>query len=188
MSIVPDLENLSAPWVLALTALDSVGLPSTGEIAVAIAATESSISLPLLIAVATAGAILGDTAAYAIGRVAGNRIAVRFLKPERIATVGNALDRNAPLALVGARLVAGLRGKTALLAGTTGLRYRRFAPWNALGCLVWATIVAAVFEAFGHLIDVRAVVDAAGRWGLLAAAGILALLGTRHLLRRRREA
>ena len=60
------------------------------------------------------------------------------MKAERVTAVGAALDRNAPLALVGARLVAGLRGKTALLAGTTGLGYRRFGPWNAIGCVIWA--------------------------------------------------
>ena len=49
--------------------------------------------------------------------------------------------RHGPKAVFIGRWISGLRTFAALLAGATGMSWRGFAVWNALGAIAWSTSV-----------------------------------------------
>src|SRR5438034_670017 len=69
-------------------AIESSGIPFPGEtilvLAAAYAATSGGLELPLIIAAAAAGAILGDNCGYWLGREGGYRLIMRYGKYVRL--------------------------------------------------------------------------------------------------------
>jgi membrane protein DedA with SNARE-associated domain len=154
-------------------AVESAGVPVPGEtalIAAAVLAAQGKMQIAAVIALAAAGAIVGDNVGYLLGRHLGRRALVARGPGRRLR--GSALDAGHALfaryggaAIFVGRFVTFGRVAIAWLAGAEKLRWRRFAGWNAAGSVAWATAVGGVAFALG----------AAGtRW---LAAGGLALAG-----------
>ena len=183
-----DPGNLAAPWVLILTALDSLGLPSSGDIAVALAAAEDRHRLSLVIALGFTGALIGDNTAYWIGRLGGSRLARRFLRPDRIAGIERRFERHATPFLIFGRMLPGVRAKLVFLAGATRVPYARFLRLNTLGCLIWAVALGTLADAFGHLVDIEAVISRAGAIGLAIVAALITLAVAARAVRRSQRA
>jgi len=149
-AITTELGRLSGPLAYALVAALVFGetalffgfvLP--GEIAVVLGgvlASRGRVSLPLLMLVVVAAAIVGPLIGYEVGRRMGSRVvASRFLRRvsgpvERAASTLNA--RGAAAVLVG-RFTAVLRALMPALAGTARMPYRTFAVYNAISGIVW---------------------------------------------------
>ena len=183
------ISGLSAVFLAVM--LESAGLPVPGEtalIAASVLAAQGLLSLPLVIVVAAAAAIIGDNAGYWIGRAAGRRLL------ERWRPVARYTDKMLPLAerffshhggkaVFLARFIPGLRVIGALVAGIAGMEWWRFLAWNVAGGVVWATSVALIAYWLGE--TVASVID---RYGLIGGAvGIAAaavLYGLVHGLRR----
>jgi len=121
---------------------DSFGLPSSGEIvmllASAAAAGSSHFSLPLVILVGWVFAVSGDACAYTAGRVAGPRVLKRFGVHEDN-SVHKFMERWGVAAVAVGRLVAGIRTKLAVVAGSTKMPFYRYIIADAIGAAVWAT-------------------------------------------------
>jgi membrane protein DedA with SNARE-associated domain len=130
--------------------IESLGIPLPGEIVLVSAALLSSrheldVS-PLWIAVAgSAGAIIGDSIGYAIGRRYGTslfaRLGRRFPRhfgPKNVAFAENVFTRWGVLAVFFGRFIALLRIFAGPLAGALKMQYPRFLAANALGGIVWA--------------------------------------------------
>jgi membrane-associated protein len=149
-AITAELARLSGPLVYAVvaalvfgeTAL-FLGFVVPGETAVVIGgvlASRGRVSLPLLMIVVVAAAIVGPLVGYEIGRRMGGRvIGSRFLRRmsgtvEKATSVLN--SRSAAAVLVG-RFTAVLRALMPALAGTARMPYRTFAVYNAIGGVVW---------------------------------------------------
>src|SRR6058998_1009306 len=157
--------------------LESAGLPVPGEtalIAASVLAAQGLVSLPAVIVVAAAAAIIGDNAGYRIGRAAGRRMlppAERFFA------------HHGGKAVFLARFMPGLRVIGALVAGIAGMARWRFLVWNVAGGVVWATSVALIAYCLGE-----AVASAMGRYGLIGGIGAIAaaavFYGLAHGLRR----
>jgi membrane protein DedA with SNARE-associated domain len=99
----------------------------------------------LILLAATAGAILGSTALYALVRRSGRPVLARYgrflhLNEQRIGTVEGWLQRYGPLAIVAGRLIPGLRTPTTVMAGLFEVPYWIFAPSTALAALLWALL------------------------------------------------
>ena len=76
--------------------------------------------------------------------------------------------------LVFGRLVAAIRTKAAVLAGSARLNYVRFTLWNAIGCLLWATTYAILGRTVGkRIIDA---LESADRVILVVVGVLIALL------------
>jgi membrane protein DedA with SNARE-associated domain len=171
-------------------AAESAGIPVPGEttlIAAAVLAANGKMQIAAVIALAAAGAIVGDNIGYLLGRHLGRRALVARGPGRRIRR--SALDAGRALfaryggaAIFVGRFVAFGRVAIAWLAGAEKLRWRRFAAWNAAGSVAWATAVGGLAFALG---------TAGTRW--LAAGGLvvtgIALVGLwRDGRARRREA
>jgi membrane protein DedA with SNARE-associated domain len=128
--------------VVLFVSAEGFGIPLPGESALIIAAAIAArgrLSLVGVVAAGAAGAVLGGTGGYWVGRLGGTVVLRR----------GPALDRarqffdryGAPSVFLG-RFVALLRTLVGMLAGATGMPFARFSVYNALGGLVWAAVVA----------------------------------------------
>ncbi len=131
-----------------------LGFVFPGETAVLLAAFLAStgrLSVVLLAVVVVVAAIVGDSVGYEVGRRFGPRLLrTRVFRrhQRRLERARAFLDgRGAPAVFIG-RFTAFLRAVTPGLAGLSGMRYRRFLAWNALGGVVWGVgIVVAGYLA-----------------------------------------
>ncbi|HZO96872.1 MAG TPA: DedA family protein [Gaiellaceae bacterium] len=175
-----------------LVALESTGVPLPGETALitaSILASQDHYAIEWVIAVAAAGAIVGDNAGYWIGRKGGRALLRRtpFIRTyfERVLPPAERFfERHGAKTVFFGRFVSLLRVTAAWLAGISHMPWWKFLFWNAAGGVVWATGYGTVAYAFG-----RAAADAITRYGLYAVGGIVVVVGIAllaiHLWRKR---
>jgi membrane-associated protein len=200
-SLLQQLLHLPAPLVLSVVgvlvfgeAAVFLGFVLPGETAVLLAgflASSGRFSVVLLAVVVVVAAIVGDTVGYEVGKRYGPRLmrTPLFLRHEgRLLRARRFLDgRGAPAIFVG-RFTAFLRAVTPGLAGLSGMRYRRFLAWNALGGLVWG--VGCVVAGYVAGSSYQQMASRLGQAGAAAAAVVvlLALVAWRVGRRRHRAA
>jgi membrane protein DedA with SNARE-associated domain/membrane-associated phospholipid phosphatase len=137
--------------VPALEASAFLGFLFPGEIAVilgGVLAFNGRIPLPAVVVAAVAGAIVGDTIGYFVGRRWGHQILRRFGRrvpflrhriDEHLESAQAYLRRRGGAAVFFGRFTAALRVMVPGLAGMAELPYGRFAFYNAAGGLLWGT-------------------------------------------------
>lgn len=145
----------ASPWALpAMTALvvgDAFLVVLPGEAAVttfgALAVSEGTPPLVLVILVAAAAALAGDVACYAVGRAVGIR-RWRWMCAERVqaafAWAGTALHRRGASVMFTARFVPFARLAVNLVAGSSRLPLPRYLPIAGGAALAWATYQAVL--------------------------------------------
>ena len=164
--------------------LENAGLPVPGETALlagAALAKFGRLSLFWVIVTAICAAILGDNLGFLIGRKAGRGLAERHgwkvgLTRARLAQFDRFFDRHGAKTVFIARFVTGLRVFCAFLAGSSGLEWRTFLLYNAMGAIVWSITIAAAGYLLAYSWDTLE--KWIGRTGLiaLAAIGLVAVL------------
>ncbi|MDR3661913.1 MAG: DedA family protein [Mycobacterium sp.] len=147
--------------VAGVIGLESLGVPLPGEIILVAAALMSSRHTlavdPAVVGLsAAAGAIIGDSIGYSIGRRFGmslfERLGRRFPKhfgPGHVALARRIFSRWGVWAVFLGRFVALLRIFAGPLAGALKMRYGHFLAANAAGGLVWACGTTAVVYYLG---------------------------------------
>ncbi len=191
-----DVNHIGYPLLFLLVMAESGGVPVPGEtslIAAALLASQGQLEIGLVIALAAAGAIVGDNLGYLIGRKGGRWLLERpgrfhRQRLEVLATGEPFFERHGPKAVFFGRFILGLRVWASWLAGATHMPWHSFAFWNACGGIVWATGVGLLAYFLGH--SAGNAIQAFGIYGLaaflLAVAG--ALLAHRRHRRRLAEA
>jgi membrane protein DedA with SNARE-associated domain len=180
--IIDWIEELGLVAVFLLAILDSLGLPATGDAALIAWSAGSDRPLFLIAVVAFAGGVVGDHIAYWVGRSGGSRLVRRFLQPEKERKLADRVHRHAPLVLVFGRMVAAIRTKAAVIAGSARLDYRRFTLWNLLGCALWASTYAILGRVVGE--RVLDAMDSVERV-VLVVVGVVVVLAIAWYVRRR---
>lgn len=176
-------------WVVLLFVLiESTGIPFPGEtilLAAAIyAGTTHHLAIPLVIAAAATGAILGDNLGYTVGREGGFRLLRRYghliRVDERKLKLGMYLfRRHGGKVVFFGRFVAVLRAWAAFLAGTSRMPWPRFLAFNAAGGIVWATLFGTAGYVLGRNVEIFA-----GIFGKVTLAlGVVLLLAGFFFLR-----
>lgn len=113
-----------------------------------VAAHEGLLNYVLVVLIAMAGGVLGDTALFFIGRHYGSRILVRFKKHQKQIDKANTLIRKHPvLFVIGVRFMYGLRIIGPIIIGTSKLKPQKFLLLNVVGAMAWALI----FVTLGYL-------------------------------------
>ncbi|MFC9103543.1 DedA family protein [Streptomyces rochei] len=140
--------------------LESLGIPLPGEIILVSAALLSSqhggIDPLVLGACASAGAVIGDSIGYAIGRKGGRPLLARLgrkfprhFSEGHIATAERSFQKWGMWAVFFGRFVALLRIFAGPLAGVLRMPYWKFLIANVLGGIVWAGGTTAVIYYVG---------------------------------------
>jgi membrane protein DedA with SNARE-associated domain len=184
MALVKLPAHLGYLILLGLIGGESAGLPLPGETALitgGVLARDGQFNIALVIAVAAAGAIMGDNIGYVIGRTGGRRLLERpgFLEQHRRDVIRHGepfFAKHGPKAVFLGRWIVGLRIAAAWLAGINRMPWPTFLFWNAAGGIAWATSVGLLAYALGPTME-RIVKDV-GIAGIavfaIAVAGFLA--------------
>lgn len=143
------LNLLGYPAVLLFIMIESSGIPFPGEtmllLASFFAAVNHHLQIPIVIACAAAGAILGDNIGYLVGRTGGRALVLRygkyiFLKPSHLNYAEQFFAKHGDKTVFFGRFVSVLRAWAAFLAGVNHMPWRSFLIYNAAGGIVWAII------------------------------------------------
>jgi membrane protein DedA with SNARE-associated domain len=125
-----------------------LGVVLPGETALlfgGVLAAAGQLSLPVMIGLAVAAAIIGDSVGYEVGRWGGVALrdsrAGRFVGEARWRRAEVFMTRRGGWAVFLGRWVGVLRALMPALAGMSRMPYRRFLAFNAAGGALWATVV-----------------------------------------------
>jgi membrane protein DedA with SNARE-associated domain len=174
------ITNHGLPLLFLVIMLESFGIPLPGEtalIAFGILAGKGNYSIEAVIAVAAAGAIVGDNLGYwLIGRLGGRALFRRWRWLRRyservLPRAEKLMAKHGGKTVFFGRFITVLRYTAAWIAGLGHMPWWRFLFWNAAGGIIWATAVGLVAYYAGH-----AAADAIQRYGLYAAGAVVAAL------------
>jgi membrane protein DedA with SNARE-associated domain len=188
------VETFGYPLLFLAVAAESSGVPVPGEtglITAAVLASRGKLQIELVIAVAAAGAIVGDNIGYLIGRKGGRWLLERPGRFQRqrvqVLELGEPFfEKHGPKAVFFGRFLLGLRVWASWLAGATRMHWRSFVMWNALGGICWATGIGLIAYFLGSAASNA--IEAFGIYGLVAvliAAGGAFVAHRRHQRRMR---
>lgn len=107
-----------------------------------IAATGEELNIVLVIAAGAVGAVIGDSAAYWIGRRGEGpirRFVTRFAGQHRLEAAERMVKRRGPLLVFVGRFLPGLRIGVNMSCGAGQMAYPRFLLFDSLGAIVWST-------------------------------------------------
>ena len=112
-------------------------------------------SLPVLLGVAWAAAILGDQCNFMIGHFLGRRIIasgkVKAMTPERMEKSEAFLDKWGRLAIFLGRFFPFIRTFVPFIAGMGGMKWHHFVVFNVLGGITWSTLFTLLGYFFGGI-------------------------------------
>ncbi|GAA2660610.1 DedA family protein [Paractinoplanes durhamensis] len=178
----------ASPWILAVVfvvaGLDALlpFMPSESTVVACgvVAAGTGRPHLALLIAVAAAGAWVGDAVSFRIGRRSTESVAARLTHRRAKAVhdwVQRLLTSRGGLVVVFARYVPGGRSTTALAAGLVGYPSVRFHWYTAAGVVLWSIQAALIGYLGGALFAGHPVLGFLLACGMaLAVTGIAVLV------------
>ncbi len=190
------LHGLAAvALVFALPAGESaifIGFILPGETAAVLAgvlAYYGRINLVVAFVAVIAGAIIGDSIGYAVGRRWGLRLLEgplsRFIKPQHVARGQAAVRRRGGWAVLVGRFAAALRALIPGFAGMAKLPYRQFLLFNAIGGMLWG----AAYVLLGYVAGAswRTAAHTVGTAGLIAVGVLVVAIVVVVLVRRHRS-
>jgi len=139
------------------------------------------------IASAFLGSISGITVSYLLGRTGGHPLVLRYghwvhISQEKIDRVHEWLEHRGRWGLFVGYFIPGVRHLTALVAGTSQMRYSVFATFAYSGGLLWSiSFIAAGFFLGKEWVEVSTAIQ---QWRLIAFSIIGCILLAYYLLRR----
>ena len=153
------LADYGCALVFGVVALQALGAPLPGTTvliaAAVLAGTRHTLPIAGVIAAGAAGALVGTSAGFAVGRWGGPPLLARIggrlgQSPERVARVREELAASGPAWLFVARFVTGLRNVAGLVAGASGMAVTRFIAVTSAAAVAWALINALEYYWFGR--------------------------------------
>src|ERR1700751_1210008 len=194
-SLAGPLDHFGYWAVLLFVMIEDFGVPVPGEtilIAASVYAGAGRLNVIMVGVIGFAAAVIGDNIGFAIGHYGGRALVLRWgryvrLTEERLDQAEAFFNRHGAWIITVARFVEVLRQANGIVAGTTGLRWRRFLAFNALGAALWVgTWVSVGYLAGSHIDTIYTYVTRYSFYALIVLVVVVAALIARHLLRRRR--
>ena len=163
----------------------------TAIVAAAVLAADGSLSLPLVILAGAAGAVIGDSTAYWVGRAGGGPIKrglTRFAGEERLEAAERMVQRQGPALVFVGRFLPGIRIAINLSCGAGQMAYPRFLFFDILGGVVWATQAALLGYFAGKAFADQLWVAFVVAFGVTLVVGGLVAVKERQRVKRERAA
>jgi membrane protein DedA with SNARE-associated domain len=173
--------------------VESMGVPLPGEttlVAAALLASQGTLNIYFVIGSAAAGAIIGDSIGYYIGRKAGRslfeRLGRRFhhFSEDRIVKAEKYFHKYGLWTVFFGRFVALLRIFAGPMAGMLRMSYPRFLLANASGGIAWSTTIGVVAYKVGDNAD--KIFGRVSMWALVAIAVVAVTAYVVYKIRKRR--
>jgi membrane protein DedA with SNARE-associated domain len=195
LNVVGGQLNHYGYWaVLLLVMVEDFGIPVPGEtilIAAAIFAGAGRLNVVAVGIVGFVAAVVGDNIGFAIGHFGGRALALRwgryvFLTEERLDRAEVFFNRHGGKIIVVARFIEGLRQANGIIAGISGMHWRRFVFFNAIGAALWVgTWVTIGYVAGNHINTIYHYITTYSYYALIAVVVLVVAFIIRHVLRRR---
>ena len=137
------------------------------------------LSLPWVLGLLTAAAILGDQCNYLIGRHFGQRLLnanTRWFNRQAYDQAHAFYERYGSITIVLARFLPFIRTFAPFVAGVADMDRRRFTLFNVLGAFIWVWGICTAGYLFGHLEWVKANLDKI-IWAMILIPGLIAVWG-----------
>jgi membrane protein DedA with SNARE-associated domain len=198
-TLAPILNNYGYFAVGGLVLVEDFGIPVPGEtilIAASLYAGAGRLNVVAVGIIAWICAVLGDNIGFLIGHFGGRRLALKygkyiFLTSARLDKAEHFFEHHGGKIIVAARFIEGLRQANGIVAGITGMHWKRFIPFNALGAALWVGLWVSVgYLAGDHITTIYEQITRYSLYVLIAlAVAVAALIGwrVRRHLRERRE-
>jgi membrane protein DedA with SNARE-associated domain len=198
-TLAPILNNYGYFAVGGLVLVEDFGIPVPGEtilIAASLYAGAGRLNVVAVGIIAWICAVLGDNIGFLIGHFGGRRLALKygkyvFLTSARLDKAEHFFEHHGGKIIVAARFIEGLRQANGIVAGITGMHWKRFIPFNALGAALWVGLWVSVgYLAGNHITTIYEQITRYSLYVLIVlAVAVVALIGwrVRRHLRERRE-
>jgi membrane protein DedA with SNARE-associated domain len=195
-TVEPLLNHYGYLAVALFVGVEDFGIPLPGEtilIAAALFAGAGRLNVVLVGVIATLAAVVGDNIGFAIGHFGGRTLALRFgkyvfLTEERLDQAESFFEHHGGKIIVVARFIEGLRQANGIVAGISGMHWRRFLAFNALGAALWAGLwVSLGYLAGNHITTIYNQITRYSLYVLIALAVLVVALIVRWVWRRRRR-
>jgi membrane-associated protein len=137
------------------------------------------LSLPWVLGLLTAAAILGDQGNYFIGRHFGQRLLnanTRWFNRQAYDQAHAFYERYGSITIVLARFLPFIRTFAPFVAGVADMDRRRFTLFNFLGAFIWVWGICIAGYMFGHIGWVKANLDKI-IWAMILIPGLMAVWG-----------
>ncbi len=165
--------------------LENLGVPLPGETVTLVGgflAGNNELNYWLVLGNATAGAAIGGTCGYWIGRIGGWSLIMRLAGILRISEVKvlgikDKFSENAAKAVFFGRFFALLRIFAAPLAGIAEMPFTQFLLYNLLGASAWASAMVSLAFFAGKVVSLDQMVQWVGQFALLALLILAAFIG-----------
>lgn len=179
LDTLQEVARLYGYWAVFVgIALENTGIPLPGETIVIVGgflAGSGELNYGLVLATAIAGAVLGDSFGYWVGRTGGWKLLVRIgrifrIQEQQLEQAKDRYSENAVKAVFFGRFITILRIFAGPLAGITRMPYKQFLLCNFGGAAVWATTIVSLSYFLGKVFALEQIVS----W--VAQVGVGALL------------
>lgn len=156
--------------------LENLGIPIPGETVTIVGgflAGSKELNYWLVLGDATAGAAIGGTCGYWLGKYFGwtfmQRISRIFRIPEeRQEEMKEQFSKNATKAVFFGRFIALLRIFAGPLAGIAQMPFKQFFLYNLAGSVTWASVMVTLAFFVGQILSLEQLVGWIGQFGILA--------------------
>jgi membrane-associated protein len=151
-------------------------------------AQAQGLNVYLLMLVITVGAILGNTLNYQIGAWLGHKVydgSIKWIDKGALDRTHAFYEKHGGKTVMIARFVPIVRSFAPLVAGASGMDYRKFQLFNVLGALIWVVSLVYGGYLFGNVPVIRDNLGIILIVGIAAVIGPLLLAATVKLFRRR---
>lgn len=152
-------------------------------------AQQHYLRLWLVIITAFLGAFLGHGVWFWIGRAQGAKLVDRFPGVRRhFEKALNLFERHGAAAIFITQYLYGLRMASAIVFGISRIPTATFFIYQAISCIIWATIIATLGFFFGRAVErVLGTTAEVEKYALIALVTIGILVALIHRLRERRK-
>jgi membrane protein DedA with SNARE-associated domain len=192
--VASTLGEWTYPLVGALAFLETgafVGLVAPGETFVILAGAVAGVgetSLVLTIWIVWTCAFAGDTVSFLLGHRLGREFILRHgpklrITEPRFARVEQYFDRHGGKTILIGRFIGLVRALAPFIAGSSGIRYRGFAPYSVLGTGLWSLTFTLLGYFAARSLDQAAEIAGTGTllFGITVAVIVAIVLAIRFL-------
>jgi membrane-associated protein len=151
-------------------------------------AQAKGLSVHLLTIVITLAAVIGNTVNYAIGAWLGKKVydgTIGWIDQDALKKTHDFFERHGGKTVMIARFIPVIRSFAPLVAGASGMDFRRFQVFNVLGALTWVVSLVYGGFLFGNVPIIRDHLGVILIVGIAAVVGPLLLAALMRLLRKR---
>jgi undecaprenyl-diphosphatase len=198
--LIKDLAEGLGQWAYVLVAFMALaetaaflGFVAPGEFTVifgGVLAGEGTLSIELLIGIVWAAAVAGDAIGFQLGRRFGRGFALKHgryvrLTEERFRSVEQFFARHGGKTIIFGRWIGFVRPLMPFTAGTSGMPYRRFLPYDVISAGAWS----ATFCLLGYIFwrSFTQITSIASKGAIAFGIAIVLIVGTyeavKHLRR-----